>query len=71
MSSMLQKYMGCTVVIIYVDRGGTFSKRLVQLRSLTSEHVSAYCFERKAPRLFKISRILAVLPREETRSRFI
>ncbi|TDG00165.1 WYL domain-containing protein [Paenibacillus piri] len=65
MSDALQKYMGCTVEIIYMDRCGKFSKRLVRLRSLRCDHVAAYCYERKAPRLFKISCILAIMPKEQ------
>jgi hypothetical protein len=64
MGISLQKHIGCMVEIIYVDRYGKFSKRLIKLRSLTNEHAVAYCYERKASRIFKISCILAILPKE-------
>ncbi|MFD0677548.1 MULTISPECIES: hypothetical protein [unclassified Paenibacillus] len=66
MSIDLLRYVGCMVEIIYVDRSGKFSKRLIKLRSLSHEHAVAYCYERKAPRLFKISCILAVAPTEKS-----
>ncbi|MDF2958472.1 MAG: hypothetical protein K0S39_207 [Paenibacillus sp.] len=65
MNIELQKYMGCKAEIIYMDRNGKFSKRLIKLRSLTRDHAVAYCYERNAPRLFKISCILAILPKEK------
>ncbi|TBL77674.1 hypothetical protein [Paenibacillus thalictri] len=63
MHAVLQKYVNRTAEIIYIDRQGRFSKRLIELRSLTREHAVAYCYERKALRLFKISSILAILPK--------
>lgn len=58
----LQKYIDTTVEIIYMDRNGNFTQRKIQIRSVAEPFVKAICLEQRAPRLFRIERILAVRP---------
>jgi hypothetical protein len=58
----LRRYLGRIVEIIYVDRRGVFTKRLVQLHSIHDGTVKVFCLERQAPRMLKVENILAVQP---------
>jgi hypothetical protein len=62
MQSELQRYLGRTVELIYVDRRGAFTKRTVQLRSIRDGRVWVFCLERQAPRTLLIDNVLAVQP---------
>jgi predicted DNA-binding transcriptional regulator YafY len=59
---MIEKYVGRIVEIIYRDSNGKFSKRKIEVRSICGDVVKALCLEQRAPRIFKIENILAVLP---------
>ncbi|UFJ42046.1 WYL domain-containing protein [Brevibacillus humidisoli] len=50
------------VEIIYLDRNGRTSKRVLRLHSIDGEKMKAYCFTRQANRVFIISNILAAVP---------
>ena len=65
---MLQKYVGQIVEIIYVDKHNKISQRLIEVRSVQGEMVKAYCLKQKAPRVFKLTNILAVWPISRTKS---
>jgi hypothetical protein len=58
----LERYIGRIVELIYLDRRGTFTKRIVQLHSLHEGIAKVFCHERRAPRTLKVENILAVLP---------
>ncbi len=60
----LQRYLlhNQLVEIIYLDRHGKTSKRRLRLLSLHVDTLRAYCYSRKANRVFRIDNILAVLP---------
>jgi predicted DNA-binding transcriptional regulator YafY len=60
----LQRYMnsGHLVEIIYLDRRGRTSKRTVRIHEISSGRVKAYCFARRAFRVFSVDNILAVAP---------
>jgi hypothetical protein len=60
MLAELKKYMGYQVEIIYIDRYNKLSHRFVYLRSIKGDFVQAYCFQKNAPRMFKIEHILAI-----------
>lgn len=62
MEKELQRYLGRTVELIYVDRHGAFTKRVVQLHSVRDGIAKVFCLERRAPRLLKIENILAIMP---------
>lgn len=58
----MEKYIGETIEIIYFDCDNRITQRRIEVRAVNSGIVKAYCFERKAPRLFHIDNILAVQP---------
>jgi predicted DNA-binding transcriptional regulator YafY len=59
---MIEKYVGRTVEIIYLDRKGNISQRKIEVRSIKCGSVKAFCLEHHAPRIFRIKNILAVVP---------
>jgi hypothetical protein len=59
---MLDKYVGRTVDIIYVDRIGKFSKRRIQVHSVRDGRSKVFCLERQAYRVLIVENILAVQP---------
>lgn len=60
MIQRMDKYIGRSVEIIYVDRTERITQRVIEVRSVEGAQVRAYCFRQSAPRLFKLERILAV-----------
>jgi len=60
----LQRYHAQQQVVelIYLNRHGEASKRAVRIHSIDGERIKAYCFERRANRVFRIANILAVMP---------
>lgn len=60
----LHRYLsaGQLVEIIYLDRHGRTNKRTLWLQAITYDRVKAYCFARRANRVFLIDNILAVQP---------
>jgi predicted DNA-binding transcriptional regulator YafY len=53
---------GELVEIIYVDRRGRVTKRALRILAIKDERLKAYCFVRRAPRVFNMANILAVSP---------
>jgi predicted DNA-binding transcriptional regulator YafY len=62
MPGPFQRYVGKTVDIIYLDRANHLSQRRIRVLSADWQIISAYCWERKAPRCFKSDNVLAVMP---------
>jgi predicted DNA-binding transcriptional regulator YafY len=64
MIGYLQRYMnsGQLVEIIYLDRHGRTSKRTVRIHEISRGRVKAYCFARRAFRIFSVDNILAAVP---------
>ncbi|WP_240353354.1 MULTISPECIES: hypothetical protein [Cohnella] len=58
----MEKYVGHTVEIIYVDAEGRFTQRKITVRSVIDGRVRAYDHSRRAFRVFKASNILARKP---------
>ncbi|MGO0058673.1 WYL domain-containing protein [Brevibacillus fluminis] len=60
----LQRYMqhNQLIEIIYLDRHGNTSQRKLRLHSICGNQVKAYCFARRANRVFYIDNILAAMP---------
>jgi predicted DNA-binding transcriptional regulator YafY len=58
----LEKYIGQTITIIYMDQNNGFTKRRIKLLSVDGNMARAFCHDRKAPRTFLIDSILAVEP---------
>ncbi|KEO81202.1 WYL domain-containing protein [Tumebacillus flagellatus] len=48
------------VSLIYMDRNGEISQRVVQVRGFTEDGIQAYCYKRRQPRTFLHEQILAV-----------
>jgi len=56
---MPNKYVGSTMEIIYMNRAGELSQRLIYVRSLADGIVHALCLRTGEPRTFLVSNILA------------
>ncbi|MGO0062620.1 WYL domain-containing protein [Brevibacillus fluminis] len=50
------------IEIIYLDHHGKTSQRKLRLHSICGNQVKAYCFARRANRVFQIDNILAAIP---------
>lgn len=58
----LEKYIGRTVEIIYLDRTGALTQRRIRVRSVAGGIVRAQCLATGAPRTFRVDSILALQP---------
>ncbi|GAA3404941.1 WYL domain-containing protein [Paenibacillus hodogayensis] len=58
----MERYVGRTVDLVYIDKQGRITRRTVIVRGIRGETVRAFCCEKRAPRLFAADRILAVFP---------
>lgn len=47
------------ISLIYLDKQGTISQRIVQVNQLHPEEVRVYCLTKKAPRTLRRDQILA------------
>ncbi|WP_068785362.1 hypothetical protein [Paenibacillus phocaensis] len=59
---MVEKYIGQTVEIIYVDRAGKITQRRIEVHDVRGGLVRATCLASRAPRAFRIENILAWVP---------
>lgn len=55
----MQKYIGRTVEIIYLDRYHRITQRKIKVWAIRGGVIKAFCFEQQAPRTFQVDRILA------------
>lgn len=62
MNGKLDKYMGQTVEIIYIDRKCNITHRYVKVRAVANGAMKGFCFQQKAFRRFKLENILAIAP---------
>lgn len=64
MINQLRKYQstGQPIELIYLDRNGKTSQRMVRILKISGDRVKAYCLTKRGPRLFVIESILAVQP---------
>ncbi|OXM84278.1 hypothetical protein [Paenibacillus rigui] len=58
----MDKYVGQTIEIIYLSKGGELTQRRVEVISVIGGVMKAKCLQRNAPRVFTIDNILAVQP---------
>ncbi len=58
----LEKYIGHTVEIIYIDRENNITQRKVGIRHVQDHTINVYCHHQKAHRMFKVENILAMKP---------
>jgi len=58
----IEKYVGCVVIMIYLDRAGKFSQREIRVQSVRGDQVRAFCLTSGAPRVFRRENILALEP---------
>ena len=56
----MQKYVGCTMDIIYQDRNGRLTQRRIRVQSVHGHTIRAYDFGKRSPRVFRLENILAV-----------
>ncbi|MFC4808549.1 hypothetical protein [Paenibacillus sp. GCM10023250] len=63
---MPDKYVGMVVTIIYCDRSGRITQRRIRVDAVQGERVKAFDLEKRAPRVFRIAHILAVMPDQRT-----
>ncbi|MBB6675508.1 hypothetical protein [Cohnella nanjingensis] len=57
---MPERYVGRTVEMIYLDRQGRITQRIVQVRRIQGGRVLGWDVNKRAPRSFDADRILAV-----------
>lgn len=55
----LEKYVGRTLRIVYIDRNNRITTRIIDVRSVKDGVVRAYCRTSAGPRVFTIENILA------------
>jgi hypothetical protein len=58
----LEKYIGQTIEMIYLDKSGQLSQRRIRIRAIRGGFVLAMCLQSGAPRTFRIDGILALQP---------
>jgi predicted DNA-binding transcriptional regulator YafY len=58
----VQKYIGRTVDIIYLDRYGRISQRRIRIVSVQDGFMRAFDLDRQEPRIFRTDGILVALP---------
>ena len=58
----MEKYVGCTVEIIYLAQSGQITRRRIQILQVRGGIVRAYCLERQGIRAFRRENILALQP---------
>ncbi len=58
----LRRYLGQTVEMIYWDKRGQISQRIVLLHSIRDGRAKVFCLKRRAPRVLLVENILAVQP---------
>ena len=68
MAAGIGRYTGKNVEIIYIDSRGRISQRTIAVLGIRGDAVRAFCIRKRAFRLFKLERILAVSPFEGRRS---
>jgi predicted DNA-binding transcriptional regulator YafY len=59
---MIEKYVGRTVEIIYLDSKGKITQRKIEVKSIKDHKIKAFCLDQCEPRIFKIANILAISP---------
>lgn len=55
----LEKYIGRTVVMIYEDSKGAFTRRRVTVRSVRDGKAAVYDHDKRGPRTLAVERVLA------------
>jgi predicted DNA-binding transcriptional regulator YafY len=58
----MEKCVGLTIDIIYLDRKGRFTQRRITVHSVRGDRVRAYDHTRQGPRTFRAEGILAREP---------
>jgi hypothetical protein len=56
---MSEKYVGKVVLVIYQDGKGVITQRTIRVKSIEGGKVRAYDIDKRKPRVFDTSRILA------------
>lgn len=58
----MQKYIGRTIEIIYLDRHGRFTQRRIRVYAVRDQNVIAYDIDRQVVRTFRIDGVMAMQP---------
>nr|WP_026342131.1 hypothetical protein [Paenibacillus fonticola] len=59
---MVKKYINQVVEIIYMDRSGNITQRLIHIHAVQERLIRATCLQTGAPRAFRHDHILALRP---------
>jgi predicted DNA-binding transcriptional regulator YafY len=62
MSEKMEKYAGRRAEMIYQDKNGKLTHRRIHVQSVSRNKVRAFDLNKRAPRVFEVDRILAVVP---------
>lgn len=58
----LAKFLEQQVIMIYMAKDGSLTKRQVKIERINESSVTGYCYLRKQQRTFRMDRILAIQP---------
>ncbi len=56
----IERYIGHTVEVIYLDREGRFTQRVITVHGVEGAWIRVFCHTRGQPRRFRADHILAV-----------
>ncbi|RSK28373.1 hypothetical protein EJF36_16710 [Bacillus sp. HMF5848] len=61
---LFEKHIGQQLDIIYMDRLNRLSQRTITIREIKNERLYAYCYTKRAPRIFALKNVLAATVRK-------
>jgi predicted DNA-binding transcriptional regulator YafY len=62
MHDNLTRYIGHVIRMTYIDGKGSITDRRIRVISVDDDRLKAFCLIRRAPRVFKLGNVLAVMP---------
>ena len=55
----IDKYVGCIVKIVYIDRHNKISERNIEVKVVRDGYIRARCLAANGPRVFAVNNVLA------------
>ena len=55
----LEKYIGCIIRIVYIDRNNRITERRIKIKSIGDGRIRAHCLTSDALRVFVINNVLS------------
>lgn len=55
----LEKYVGSTVRIVYIDKKNQITQRQIEIKSIVDGRIRAHCLKSNGPRVFALTNVLA------------